>query len=122
VLFLLGGDTPRRDWRAWLVVGGVAATWLPWFAYSDRPVFSFYAVATLPFLVLAVVVTLRVLPDAWASPGPAIARRGRPWVLLGAALLLLATVVQAWFFWPVWVGTPIPLEDWQLRMWLPRWS
>jgi dolichyl-phosphate-mannose-protein mannosyltransferase len=122
VLFLLWRAIARRDWRAWLVVGGVAATWLPWFAYSDRPVFSFYAVATLPFLVLAVVVTLRVLPDAWASPGPAIARRGRPWVLLGAALLLLATVVQAWFFWPVWVGTPIPLEDWQLRMWLPRWS
>ena len=121
VLLLVWRAFARADWRAWLVMAGVAATWLPWFGYAQRPVFSFYAVATLPFLVLAVVVVLRMLPDALLRPGPAVGRPTR-WVPALVGLLVLATVVQAVFFWPVWVGEPIPLEDWRLRMWLPRWS
>ncbi len=39
----------RRDWRFGLVVVGVVSTWLPWFRYDDRPIFSFYAIAILPF-------------------------------------------------------------------------
>jgi dolichyl-phosphate-mannose--protein O-mannosyl transferase len=37
-------------------------------------------------------------------------------------VLVLLTVVQAWFFWPVWVGLSLPLEEWRTRMWLPGWS
>ena len=36
-----------------LCVVGVASTWLPWLLYDDRPIFSFYAVLSLPFVVLA---------------------------------------------------------------------
>jgi dolichyl-phosphate-mannose--protein O-mannosyl transferase len=39
-----------------------------------------------------------------------------------ALLLLAAVVVQAWFFWPIWTGEPIPLESWRARIWLPGWS
>jgi len=31
-------------------------------------------------------------------------------------------VAQAWYFWPIWVGEPLPLEQWRLRIWLPGWS
>jgi dolichyl-phosphate-mannose--protein O-mannosyl transferase len=112
----------RDDWRGWLVLSGVAATWLPWFAYGDRPIFSSYAVVTLPFLVLAIVLALRVLPDGLNAVGPAIATRGRRWMVAIALLLLAAVVVQAWFFWPIWTGEPIPLESWRQRIWLPGWS
>lgn len=112
----------RDDWRGWLVLSGVAATWLPWFAYGDRPIFSSYAVVTLPFLVLAIVLALRVLPDAIGAVGPAQAVRGRRWMVALAAVLLVVLLVQAWFFWPIWTGEPITLEQWRLRIWLPGWS
>jgi dolichyl-phosphate-mannose--protein O-mannosyl transferase len=122
VVLLVWRAVARRDWRAWLVVGGVAATWVPWFGYADRALFQFYAVVSLPFLVLAVVVAIRLGPDGWARPGPARGRDARWWTALTVGGLALATVVQAVYFWPIWVGDPLPLSQWQLRMWLPRWS
>ena len=112
----------RDDWRGWLVVTGTAATWLPWFAYADRPIFSSYAVVTLPFVVLSLVLALRVLPDGLNASGPAVAQRGRRWMVVVGVVLLAVVVAQAWFFWPIWTGEPIPLDDWRLRIWLPGWS
>ncbi len=48
----------KRDWRYGLVTLGVLSTWLPWLRYDDRPIFSYYAIATLPFLVLGAVMLL----------------------------------------------------------------
>ena len=48
----------RRDWRFGVAVVGAASTWLPWFLYDGRPIFSFYSIITLPFLVLAVTLAL----------------------------------------------------------------
>ena len=47
-----------RDWRFGVAVVGAASTWLPWFLYDDRPIFSYYAIITLPFLVLAITLAL----------------------------------------------------------------
>ena len=44
----------RRDWRAGAILAGVAAGYLPWFLFQHRTIYSFYAVAFLPFLVLAI--------------------------------------------------------------------
>ncbi len=112
----------RDDWRGWLVLAGVASTWLPWFGYADRPIFSSYAVVTLPFLVLAIVLALRVIPDAVLAVGPAEAVRGRRAMTAVAIVLVVVVVVQAWFFWPIWTGEPMPLEAWRSRIWLPGWS
>lgn len=112
----------RDDWRGWLVLSGLAATWLPWFLYTDRPIFSSYAIVSLPFLVLGIVVALRVLPDAVMAVGPAVAVRGRGWMVALGVVLVVATAVAAWFFWPIWVGDPLPLDDWRLRIRLPGWS
>ena len=48
VWFLAG-----RDWRFGVPVLGVAATWLPWFQYTSRPLFFFYAITIVPFTVIA---------------------------------------------------------------------
>jgi dolichyl-phosphate-mannose-protein mannosyltransferase len=121
-LFMVWRAAGRDDWRGWLVVGGVAATWLPWFTYTDRPIFSSYAIVSLPFLVLAIVVALRVLPDAAAAVGPAVAVRGRRQMTVLGVGIVVATAVSALYFWPIWVGDPLSLEDWRLRIWLPGWS
>ena len=42
-----------RDWRAWSILAGYLALWAPWLIYVNRTIFQFYAVAVLPFAVLA---------------------------------------------------------------------
>jgi dolichyl-phosphate-mannose--protein O-mannosyl transferase len=106
----------RGDWRGWLVLTGVVTTWLPWFLFTDRPLFATYAVVTLPFLVLAIVVAAQVLAPADATPGR---RRA---VAVGLAAVVGLTLLSAWLLWPVWTGQTLPVESWRWRMWLPGWG
>lgn len=105
-----------RDWRAGAILAGFVAGYLPWFQYQQRTIFSFYAVAFVPFCVLAVTYVLGLmLGKQDASPG----RR-----LAGAAaagfVVVLAAVMFAWFY-PIWTAPIITKSQWQDRMWLPSW-
>lgn len=53
----------RRDWRAWAIIAGYLAMWAPWLQYVNRTIFQFYAVAFLPFVVLALVYGLAWVTD-----------------------------------------------------------
>lgn len=105
----------RLDGVAALAVAGVAAGWLPWFAYTERAIFTFYAVVLLPWLVLALTwAVARLL--AWAPDEPRRSTvRG---ALVAVGLLVVATTL---FFWPVWSGRVITFRLWQLHQWLPGW-
>ena len=48
----------RRDWRAGAIVAGFVGGYLPWFVYQDRTIYTFYAVAFEPWVVLAVTFTI----------------------------------------------------------------
>ncbi len=48
----------KRDWRGWVVLAGYIGLYLPWFMYWDRTIFTFYTVAFVPFVVLALTVVL----------------------------------------------------------------
>ncbi|GGK30607.1 phospholipid carrier-dependent glycosyltransferase [Pilimelia terevasa] len=111
----------RRDWRAGAILVGVAAGMLPWFYYAvqGRTMFAFYALPAEPFLVLALCYAL----GAWVGPRPAGAPGTRRAVAIGAvaAYTLLVAACFAWYY-PLYVGTSIPYDDWQLRMLLGnRW-
>lgn len=111
-LWLLG-----RDWRAGAALAGIAAGWLPWFLYQTRTIYSFYAVAFVPWLVLVVVTCLAlVLGRADASPER---RRWGAVVVIG--YLTLAIAAFAWY-WPVHTAITIPREAWNLRMWFDFWT
>jgi dolichyl-phosphate-mannose--protein O-mannosyl transferase len=106
----------RRDWRGGAVLAGVAAGYLPWFLFQNRPIFAFYAVVFVPFLVLAVTLTLGlVLGPRGASP----VRRSVGTSVAGAYVLL----VLADFAWllPVYVAEVLPYADWLRRMWFRSW-
>src|SRR5690606_32992509 len=47
-----------RDWRYGVAVVGTLSTWLPWMLYDERPIFIFYGIAILPFIVLAVTLSI----------------------------------------------------------------
>ncbi len=106
----------RRDWRAGAVLCGLAAGYLPWFFFQQRTIYSFYAVAFVPWLVLAVTYVLgMVLGPAAASP------RRR---LIGASVAgsyLVTCVTLFFFFWPIYTAQVIPYADWARRMWFPSW-
>jgi dolichyl-phosphate-mannose-protein mannosyltransferase len=108
--------TARRDWRAGAILSGIAGGYLPWFYYADRTIYTFYAIAFLPFLVLGVTMVLGLVlgrPDASGS------RRQYGASAVGAYLLLAV----ANFFWllPVISAEVIPRTDWLRRMWLRSW-
>ncbi len=106
----------RRDWRGQLVVVGALATWLPWLAYADRPIFSFYAVAMLPFLVLAL-----TLVAGWlVGPADATSRRRTTGVVVAGSFVVLTVLNAAWF-WPVWTDALLTRSEWLDRMWFFRW-
>ena len=106
----------RRDWRYGLVTVGVAVTWLPWLRYDDRPIFSYYAVAVLPFLLLGSTLLLgEILGRRDASP-----RRRAVGATVAGSVLVLTLLSFAWF-WPIWTDQLVTNREWLERMWFRRW-
>ncbi|MEU9077124.1 phospholipid carrier-dependent glycosyltransferase [Kitasatospora sp. NPDC048538] len=106
----------RRDWRAGALLCGLAAGYLPWFAYQQRTIFLFYAVVFVPFLVLAVTMLVGALI------GPAGASRDRRIIgSTAAGLLVLLIMWNFLFFFPLFTGQTIPMQEWRQRMWFTSW-
>lgn len=106
----------RRDWRAGAIACGIAAGYLPWFLYQERTIFYFYAIVFLPFLCLAVAMMIGALIG---PPRSTDTRRVAGATAAGVLVLLIA-----WnfiYFWPLYTGTAIPIDDWRSRMWLDTW-
>jgi dolichyl-phosphate-mannose-protein mannosyltransferase len=103
-----------RDWRSGALLAGIAAGWLPWMLYLDRTVFTFYTVIYVPFVVMAVALTIMKLLQKKPPQQQRV-------VVALVGLYLLAVVAAAWWFYPIWVGDVIPYDQWRLRMWMPTW-
>ncbi|WP_405807951.1 phospholipid carrier-dependent glycosyltransferase [Streptomyces sp. NBC_00210] len=106
----------RRDWRAGAIACGVAAGWVPWFFYQERTIFLFYAVVFVPFLCLAVAMML----GAMLGP-PGSDERRRALGAIGAGVLVLLIIWNFIYFYPLYTGIPIPVDQWRNRMWLDTW-
>jgi dolichyl-phosphate-mannose--protein O-mannosyl transferase len=102
----------RVDAAANLVVLGLAAGYLPWFAMQQRTVFSFYAIIIEPFLILAIVYCAKLLLDSHMKPVVSQS-------IVGG--IFAAIVICFVFFFPLFTGQVITYEDWNLRMWFKSW-
>lgn len=116
LVYLLFRWALRRDWRAGAILCAVAAGYLPWFHYQDRTIFSFYAVAFVPYLCLAVA----MMVGALLGP-PGAGERRRLVGAVGSGVLVLLIVWNFIYFYPIYTGTTIPYSDWHARMWLDTW-
>ena len=105
-----------RDWRYGVVIVGAASTWLPWLQYDDRPIFSFYAIITLPFMVLAITLAIGRLLGRSTAP----TRRRTAGVVVVGAYLVLVLLNFAWF-WPIWTNQLLTHGEWLDRIWFTRW-
>jgi dolichyl-phosphate-mannose--protein O-mannosyl transferase len=112
LLVCLGWWLTRRDWRPGAVLVAVAAGWLPWFLFADRTQFSFYSVAFVPYLVLALTLCLGLI----LGPARATAKRR----VVGAAIAgayVLGVLVDFAYMYPVFAAKAIPYAQWLSRMW-----
>ena len=116
LIFAIWRVIRHRDLLAATLTVGLLAGWLPWLPYAHRTIFTFYTVAMAPFVVLLVVWALRRI----AQPDHLEERWSRTGVIV-ATVYVGAVLVIAGFFTPIWLGTPIPFEYWQVHMWLPSW-
>jgi dolichyl-phosphate-mannose-protein mannosyltransferase len=105
-----------RDWRYGLAVVGALSTWLPWLMYDDRPIFFFYAIATLPFLVLAITLAMGTL----IGPSRYPSRRRTIGVVVSGSFFVLALLNFAWFY-PILSNEILTRDQWLDRIWFSRW-
>lgn len=103
-----------RRWDVPLI--GVAAGWLPWLLYTDRPIFAYYAIVALPFLVLGLALAL---DDVIGSTEATSRRKQIGWAAAG--LVTVAVVASFVWFWPIWTDGMLTHDEWLQRMWRNGW-
>lgn len=103
-----------RDWRFGVPVLGALATYLPWFASTDRPTFFFYAITIIPFTCIALAMVLGLVVGPVDGPG-----RRRGGIIAGVAVGLV--VANFAYLYPVLTDQLLPHPSWLARMWLRSW-
>jgi dolichyl-phosphate-mannose--protein O-mannosyl transferase len=116
LLYAVYAWVARRDWRFGLAVVGVLSNWLPWVRYDDRPIFSYYAVAVIPFTVIALTLAIGRL---MGGPRASYLRRAYGTAVAGS-FVVLVLVNFAWF-WPIYTDQLISTPDWLERIWFRIW-
>ncbi len=105
----------RRSQSAQVVILGFIAGWLPWVFFLERTAFQFYAVALVPFLILALTLALQHYWKRGFLLGVSKLRSKRIMTLVVVATLL------SMFYLPLWIGLPVPYELWRMQLLLPIW-
>lgn len=100
------------DSAANIVVIGIIAGYLPWFAMQERTMFSFYAIIIEPFMILAVVYCAKLLLDSGARPSVSQS-------IVGGLFALV--VLSFLYFLPLYTGQTITYDQWKMRMWFDSW-
>jgi dolichyl-phosphate-mannose-protein mannosyltransferase len=106
----------RRDWRAGAILGGMLAAWGFWLNYQHRTIFTFYAVAFVPFMTLAAAYLLGAIlgrPDA--------SRTRRQWGAIVAGAITVCILLTFVYFYPIYSAGTITYDQWRGRMWWPSW-
>ncbi len=105
----------RREWQSGLILLGLAAGYLPWFLFQKRTMFTFYAIAFEPFVVLLIVFALSKFLER-DSYGVI------PKIRLYATYAYLGLVAITFlYFLPLYIGSVISYSAWYQHMWFPSW-
>ena len=108
----MGYFITRRERGAGLILLALLSNYLPWLLFPERTTFYFYAIAFLPYLILAITYSIKLyLEDEAKQPK----RIQNVYAALGLTALIFA------YFAPVYLGIVLTYDDWYSRMWLPSW-
>lgn len=112
IFITIGYFLYRRERVAGLILIALLSNYLPWFLFPERTTFYFYAIAFLPFLILAITYSIKLyLEDALKRPK----RMQNLYAALGLTALIFA------YFAPIYLGIVLTYDDWYSRMWFPSW-
>jgi dolichyl-phosphate-mannose--protein O-mannosyl transferase len=100
----------RMEPASTIIIMGMVAGYLPWFAFGERTVFSFYAIIFQPFLILAVVYCAR-----W------FISHNHKWGTIASSVFAVIVFFNFLYFLPIFVGDVMTYDAWYSRMWLPSW-
>jgi dolichyl-phosphate-mannose-protein mannosyltransferase len=103
---LIGYVVSRRDKRGALILLGVAAGYLPWFAFQQRTVFSFYSIVFEPFIILVLTYLIGLLQQRYKS------------LIYG---FFIAVALCFLYFLPIYIAQTITYGEWHARMWFSSW-
>lgn len=98
-----------------LVLLGVAAGWLPWFAFPERTTFSFYSIIFEPWIILTIVAVIKEVNEGFSTR---FSRQARKW-----ALALYIAVIGGNFLYhaPIFLAITLSYEHWRNLMWFASW-
>ena len=114
----------RREWQSGLLLLGLAAGYLPWFTFQKRTMFSFYAIAFEPFIILIICYVIAKFLEVQGdhqnqedqeNQAKALLRRRLVFGYLGIIVLCFI------YFLPLYIGQNITYASWLNHMWLPSW-
>jgi len=105
----------RREWQSGLILLSLAAGYTPWFLIQKRTMFTFYAIAFEPFLILLIVYVISKFLEG--ERGRELSRRR----LLFVYGYLVAVAINFFYFFPLYTAGVISYGAWLRHMWLPSW-
>ena len=88
---------------------GILAGYIPWFFFQKRTVFTFYAIAFEPFLILAIVLLAKLAYE--------YDERFKYAIGLAVAVIALNFI----YFYPIFTGALTTYDAWYARMWWSSW-
>jgi dolichyl-phosphate-mannose-protein mannosyltransferase len=102
----------ENDKVAGIILLGIGAGYLPWFLFQKRTMFSFYAIAFEPFVILALVYCAKKFlgEEPWTQKRK---------LIVGSLVLVIA--LNFLYFLPLYMGSVITYNFWYHHMWLPSW-
>ena len=107
----------KRDWRGGALLLPFLCSYLPWLHQFKRTMFSFYVLPLLPFLSIAIAVTIGYM----MGPATASIRRRRTGTIVGGSYVLIVAIMF-FYFWPILSARTVPfVGGWVDRMWFHSW-
>ena len=104
-----------RDWRFGVPIVAGMSTYLPWFNYTERSLFFFYAITIIPFTAICLAMVLGLILGK-ANAGP----RRRQGAIVVGVILAIVTLNFA-FIYPIITDALLTQSQWLARMWFGSW-
>ena len=109
----------RREWQSGLLLLSLGAGYLPWFLFQKRTMFSFYAIAFEPFMILIICyVIAKWLEEPIDEDRMQLSLVVRQRVVYAYLAMIMLCFI---YFSPLYFGSVLSYANWHALMWLPSW-
>lgn len=98
-----------------VILLGVAAGLLPWFAFPKRTTFSFYSIVFEPWLILAIVAVIKEINERLPVR---FSRKSRKLALAGFIAIIGGNFI---YHSPIFLAITLSYEHWRSLMWFSSW-